>query len=184
MANMEAYEKVCQSDDIYLVFSSALQATYPEQAWDDILHVSKPRNYWSDLTNQRKFFDELAASLHIHNPTDWNNVTTTTVESHGGTFLNAYYNGSLQKGTSFFFIFLSSYSALNAVYPELNIKLKPRKPSGYWKDQGNQREFLESLASKLGIQHIEAWNNVTTETVRKNGGKFIVRHYGGSLANG
>jgi hypothetical protein len=59
----------------------------------------KPRGYWSDKDNQRKFFDQLAIKWNIQNKDDWNKVTGEMVQKEGGYFLSKYYKSSLQQGT-------------------------------------------------------------------------------------
>jgi hypothetical protein len=58
----------------------------------------KPANYWKDVTNQRRFFDELAVTLNIQKPQDWCAVTTKIAVDKGGSFINNYYGGSLIRG--------------------------------------------------------------------------------------
>jgi hypothetical protein len=56
--------------------------------------------YWSNVNNQRKFFDEVASKLNIQKPEDWYRVTGKTVIKFGGHFIKRFYNGSLVSGTS------------------------------------------------------------------------------------
>jgi hypothetical protein len=54
---------------------------------------------WKDTKNQKTFFDQLATKWNIQKLDDWNKVTTSMVVKEGGSFINSYYNSSLQKGT-------------------------------------------------------------------------------------
>jgi hypothetical protein len=58
------------------------------------------------------------------------------------------------------------------------------KPRGYWKAKENQKEFFDQLAIKWNIQKPEDWNKVTYDMVLKEGGRFIVYYYNGSLQRG
>jgi hypothetical protein len=58
------------------------------------------------------------------------------------------------------------------------------KPRGHWKDKDNQKEFFYQLAIKWNIQKPEDWNKVTCDMVLKEGGRFIVDYYNGSLQQG
>jgi hypothetical protein len=60
--------------------------------------TTKPRGYWQDKRNQKKFFDQLAIQLNIQRVEDWNKVTAPMVLKGGGSFIVTYYNGSLQQG--------------------------------------------------------------------------------------
>ena len=62
--------------------------------------MTKPRGYWKDKENQKAFFDQLAIKWNIQRPEDWNKVTCDTMVRKGGSFINAYYNGSLKQGTN------------------------------------------------------------------------------------
>jgi hypothetical protein len=77
-----------------LIFQKALQAVYP-----DYVPASKPRGYWKDKENQKKFFDQLAVKWNIQNKDDWNQATGGIVVQEGGRFFRKYY-GSLQQGTN------------------------------------------------------------------------------------
>ena len=87
----------------------ALRAIYPDykQIWKDWKPArSKPNGYWSDLENQRKFFDNLETKLNIKQPEDWYKIQGTEVYKLGGaSLLKTYYGSSLP-------------TALVAVYPE------------------------------------------------------------------
>ncbi len=51
------------------------------------------------------------------------------------------------------------YVVLATCYPELKLSVTPKAKHapywGYWKDINNQRNFLESIAPKLGILPLE-----------------------------
>jgi hypothetical protein len=72
--------------------------------------------------------------------------------------------------------------ALKAIYPDY-VPVK-RKPQGHWKDKENQKVFFDQLVIKWNIQKPEDWNKVTYNMVVKEGGRFIVDYYNGSLQQG
>jgi hypothetical protein len=74
-----------------------LRTAYPDHLWKEE-PKSKPSGYWSDVKHQRQFFDQLALSLGLQKPDDWNRVTSHQVFDKGGSFVKAYYNGSLIQG--------------------------------------------------------------------------------------
>jgi hypothetical protein len=76
-----------------------LRFAYPELEFrEESKPEIKPAGYWNDINNQRTFFDDLAKSLNIQKPEDWNNVSLRTVLEKGGYFVNSIYKGSLPKG--------------------------------------------------------------------------------------
>lgn len=51
-------------------------------------------------------------------------------------------------------------------------------PAGYWKEEKNQRKFLEKLALVKGIKHPRDWANITTKDLLQEGGIQLVKKYG------
>ena len=56
--------------------SKLLSAVYPEYEWDMSRFVHRPRNYWSDETNQKKWMDWAGKELKIKEMSDWYHVST------------------------------------------------------------------------------------------------------------
>ncbi len=79
--------------------------------------IAAYRGYWKDITNQRRYFDQLAHQLgilrrsrrlhcvDISNPLDWHRVSVQQINDHGGSGLLRYYKGSLVQ-------------ALRKIYPQ------------------------------------------------------------------
>jgi hypothetical protein len=96
---------------------NALSNIYPEYNWDGTQFENLPRNYWNNLSNQRKFFDKLTKGTRylylldtlefgIQNMKEWTKITKEKVEEKGGlSILKSYYGFSLIK-------------ALKSIYPE------------------------------------------------------------------
>jgi hypothetical protein len=62
--------------------------------------------------------------------------------------------------------------------PKLNVRLK--KDGGAWSDMITQRTFLDNLGKKLNFKHSEDWYNVTQRSIRKHGGRALLKRYGDS----
>jgi hypothetical protein len=60
--------------------------------------TTKSTGYWKAKENQKKFFDQLAIKWNIQKTEDWNKVTNRMVLKEGGSFIDRYYNSSLQQG--------------------------------------------------------------------------------------
>jgi hypothetical protein len=73
---------------------------------------------------------------------------------------------------------------LQSLYPEISAKLQDYKNLGYWKDINNQKSFFDQLAIKWNIQKPEEWYKVTSDSILKEGGFFIIRYYNGSVIKG
>ena len=57
-----------------------------------------PHSYWSELKNQKKFFDSLANEAKITRLEDWYQISRDKVRECGGGGLLDRYNGSLRRG--------------------------------------------------------------------------------------
>jgi hypothetical protein len=85
-------------------------------------------------------------------------------------WLDRNYEGSLTK-------------ALQAVYPDH--KWEPwqfaKVEDGFWDSIENQREFLASLHTPLGIFELAQWYRVTAHELKANGGRGLLQRYNGSM---
>jgi hypothetical protein len=165
---------------------SALRTVYPGQQFDEPVKSKKlkPLKYWNNVQNQRRFLDDLAVKLNIKSPEDWYSVKVETVVKLGGTFITRHYDGSLVRGKKKC-IYKVTFLALASVYPEHKWNAtKTHKPSKYWKDINSQRNYFDNLAVKFRIHEPSDWYSMSTAVVKKMGGTFISRSYGGSLLKG
>ena len=64
--------------------SQALQAVYPEHEWLPWKFSNSPKGFWKKKENQKKFFDWLGKELGYKTLDDWYNITTSTIDKHGG----------------------------------------------------------------------------------------------------
>jgi hypothetical protein len=78
-------------------------SVYPEHNWKVETSDRKPKGYWNDKSNQRKFFDQLALKLNVKKPEDWFSVRLQTVLDNGGSFVKTYYNQSLVHGLNIYY---------------------------------------------------------------------------------
>ena len=111
------------------------------------------------------FFDKLGIKLEFKCMDDWYNVTQEDFNKNGGGGLLQVYGDSPSK-------------ALQTIYPEHKWMLWrfSKKPTGFWKDMFNQKQFFDWLGGELGYKGMDDWYNITKED--------IVLHGGGGLLNG
>ena len=67
-----------------------LSDVYPNFEWLPWKFSSCPQNYWSDLSNQRKFLDHISKQLHHKDFSDWYKLTNRVSLP---TFKNIYKQG-------------------------------------------------------------------------------------------
>lgn len=62
------------------------------------------RGHWQNKSNQRVFFDQLAVTLGIKDPSHWGSITRQVLLQHGGGSILTLHKGSFKY-------------ALKAIYP-------------------------------------------------------------------
>ena len=61
------------------------------------------------------------------------------------------------------------------------MKLTMKVTKGYWQAKNNRRKFFEELNTKLGLNNISNWKNVTTKDIIRNGGSSLIHRYSNNL---
>lgn len=157
----------------------AIKAIYPELRWtkdQEILYTKSeksPNKFFSDITQQRIYFDSFKQSKGLRNQEDWYQLKASEFEeTEMEDFLEKYYGGFL-------------YRALSQLYPEYYWKpwrfhSSIQFPLNFWKEIDNQRAFFNELAIKMNIDVINNWRNwssVKISDVIENGGAEIINFY-------
>jgi len=64
----------------------ALRNAFPDHKWEPWRFSLVPRNFWSNPTHLRQFFDSLASDLDIKSMDDWyNKLTRKSITEHTGS---------------------------------------------------------------------------------------------------
>ena len=138
--------------------STALRSVYPEHNWDLERFKNKPRKFWEETRNQKKFFDKLYVQLGHKTMDDWYNVTVDEFYKYGGGGLLGGFNNSPSL-------------ALQCIYPSHNwmpwrFKTVSR---GYWhelvQDQAEIRRMIDWLSDRLSIQNLDDWYRISLEQI-------------------
>jgi len=110
--------------------------------------------HWKDVNNHKIFFQNIAKELNVHQTEDWFRVIKNDFRKRGAlVLLNKYYRGSLHK-------------ALEVAYPDY---------------QKIIRNFFDKLSKQFNIDNPTQWYDFDLEIIKNNGGKDIIKHFGGSL---
>merc|ERR1712137_1050983 len=147
--------------------SNALRELFPEYDWSDLPEKTQEISIWSNPKYQRGFLDRVAATLNIVSTQDWKSVSVQQVKALGGSQLLRQYP--------------SLSDALQALYPEHKLTLKDvakRIPPGYWNNSKNQKNFLDSIASKYNLTTAKDWANFSIRTLRSLGAGALIRLHG------
>lgn len=52
-----------------------------------------------------------------------------------------------------------------------------KRPSGFWLDKRNQREFFDELAKKFEITHPSEWSKISSSQIEVEGGNGILLYF-------
>ena len=123
--------------------------------------LNKPSGFWNDENNISNFLNELKVKLNLKTKEDWNKITSNTIKSLGGSMLLKKY---------------SIYELKCKGYPEgKDYFTSPPKPSGYWKNENNIKEFLNTIKEKLNLKTQEDWNLLTNKKIEFFGGSGLLQ---------
>ena len=130
-----------------------------------VKQTSKPRpfGYWKNSANIQQFLNEIKQIYNVTTPEDWNSITTTQIQSHGGwTLLKNY----------------SMYDIKCMGCPEGKLKFEKPKPSIYWDKKENIQNFLHEIKQKYNISTIDDWKlSISSKKIRENGGRGLLLKY-------
>lgn len=146
-----------------------LYTHYPKYPWKPWLTRSVPAGFWSQLQNQRNFFDWFANELSFESMDKWYDVEKDAVKKPGGTtVIETHYQDSL-------------INALTTIYPEYEWHLWRFKtvPQNFWHDVKNVREFFNWMYTKFELKSLDDWYGVSVKEVELYGGKYFLSIYGG-----
>jgi hypothetical protein len=149
----------------------ALKTIYPEYDWNIFLFHHISRNAYKSRKTHRELLNWVADRLGIETQDDWYSVTAEQVKSTGAhALINEYYAGSLLR-------------TLRHVFPEFEWDplLLQFVPHNYWKDKGNQRQFMDWIADSQGVTSQEDWYQLTGDLIQSLGGCRMLNLYNNSL---
>ena len=123
--------------------------------------VKKPVGYWNNELNVKLFLNKLKQKENIKTVNDWKLLTTKQIINFGG-------RGLLDKYS------LREIKILAC--PEI-IKIieepKLQKSKGYWDNEENILNFIETLKEKYNLNTPEDWLKLTKKDVKIQGGSHL-----------
>ena len=138
---------------------------YPKYDWIPWKFERVPKNFWSDVNNQRKYTDWLFNELKFKNMEDWYNINQEIIQNNFGASVLNYYKGSPQK-------------MLEKIYSEIKwIPYKFNLPKGFWKDINNQKEYMDWLFKELKYEKEEDWYKLQRYMLNENYGSTLKNIY-------
>ena len=123
----------------------------------------KPSGYWENQENILAFLAKIKKTFNLNTPDDWNTITREHIKTNGGSSL------------------LKKYSMLEIkcmACPEGKpLFSNSPKPSGYWENQENIRNFLSEIKEKYNLNTPEDWNSIKVKHIQSNGGGRLLSKY-------
>eukprot|EP00026_Physarum_polycephalum_P003096 Phypoly_transcript_03105.p1 GENE.Phypoly_transcript_03105~~Phypoly_transcript_03105.p1 ORF type:complete len:513 (+),score=72.19 Phypoly_transcript_03105:641-2179(+) len=157
----------------------ALSSVYPDIGLEMSKFATIPHNYWTEIENRKRFFDDFAMNhappFDPLVPENWYSFSGFSFHGvKGGYSVMSYYKGSLTR-------------ALTEVYPnvffdEYSFKFKPRE---FWNNKENRRIFFTRYAQKNGFDPLNSvnWYNWKLTTLDSEFNAAIISSmYSGSYA--
>ena len=124
--------------------------------------------FWDDTGNCRSYSDWFGETLGIKKLDDWYKISISDIESNIHSTLWYKYGYYLP-------------SILAAAYPEHHWKQWKfiSVSNGYWNNDANLREFIQSVATELHIQKLEDWYRVSLKQIETVAPLTPFRKFGG-----
>ena len=151
-----------------------LQAVFPDFSFLPFLFSQTPEGFWDKLANQKEYIRWLMSTVSLTDPKD---LRIAHFQINHGSALLSRYNNSVQS-------ILSAVIENSAHEGERGTDPSPSyTPKNHWTTLENQREYLRSLASKLGFSFddFERWYLLSQKDLIENGGRGLLNKYNGSL---
>eukprot|EP00026_Physarum_polycephalum_P000419 Phypoly_transcript_00420.p1 GENE.Phypoly_transcript_00420~~Phypoly_transcript_00420.p1 ORF type:complete len:1013 (+),score=147.72 Phypoly_transcript_00420:21-3059(+) len=148
----------------------ALLSVYPNIGLEDGKFFRVSQNYWADIENRKKFFENFARRKGF-NPRSvhhWHGIPPKSLlPEKGGPAIFAHYSGSIS-------------TALREIYPDMEIdesKFSGIITENKWRNPLNRRKFMDEYAAKKGFDPLIPENWYTIK------GDDVVEAQGGTLYN-
>ena len=134
-----------------------LKNIYKDYEWDDEKFNIRPKGFWDNIENCKKFMDNLYIKLNYSSMEDWYNVIEKDISDNKGiNILNKYKN---------------TINLLQNIYPDYDWiiwKFKRPVPEGYWSVKENRLKCMEWLFKELKYKTMEDWYRVTVKDFKDN----------------
>jgi hypothetical protein len=141
---------------------AALLSVFPEYGFLPWKFSHIPARFWTDIKNQRRYFDWIADEHGIETQRDWYNLKLEDFQCE-----------SLMQQYDYSFI-----KALPSIYPEYtwHTWLFQKVPGGFWDEEGNVIQYLDWVTHRLNITSSTDWYKIPHRQLAEIGGATLLRH--------
>lgn len=143
---------------------TAVMGIFQDHKWERFL-FNTPNHFYNSPQNQRTYMEWLGERLGFVTMEDWYKIDTYAFLKNNGRMLLSFFNNSPSKVV---------VQTLNEHKWEM---FKFTTPEGHWKDEKNQREYLEWLGRELGYSKMEDWYKISAGLIQNNKGGSLLASY-------
>ena len=122
-----------------------------------------PSGYWENKENILQFLSKIKEKYNLKTPDDWNSITTSHIQSNGGS--------TLLKNCSIFELKCMACPEGKSSFKNTN------QTTGYWDNKENVDEFLSQIKEKYKLNTPEEWDSITQQKLFKEGAGMLLRKY-------
>ena len=136
-----------------------------KEKYPEIQRKKKPNGYWDNVENVNNLLKIIEKEYNLNTIEEWNNLTQKQIIKMGGKSILSKYS-----------LFELKKLGCNEIKDD-NHLIKCKKPSNYWENEENVKEFLLEVKNKYNLENNEDWNNLTKENIISMGGKSLFAKY-------
>eukprot|EP01127_Copromyxa_protea_P018899 TRINITY_DN6034_c0_g1_i2.p1 TRINITY_DN6034_c0_g1~~TRINITY_DN6034_c0_g1_i2.p1 ORF type:complete len:495 (+),score=68.20 TRINITY_DN6034_c0_g1_i2:18-1502(+) len=148
-----------------------LEVVYPDHEWISWKFKNCSSGFWKSIDNRREFIMWVGSEIGICDLDDWYKVNQSDLKKYHVSGMLSYHASSLVH-------------ALVSLFHEhpWDLTKFSRFPRSHWALKENRKNYVDTLAKKLGISEPSGWYQVSLEDIRREPGlRSLLDHYSGSL---
>lgn len=158
-------------------FIQAFETSYPFHKWIPWSFEEKvDPKFWDNEKNQRSFMQSVANQFGLKSLEDWYRISPKQLKENGGTTILIKNGRTISKLISTIFKEHTWNALLWQEWREKRVKV--RKPSMFWNNSNNCRDWFDSFGQKLNFKTMEEWHQVTMADIINKGGSGVFNFYG------
>ncbi|MDA7556069.1 hypothetical protein N8809_05460 [Euryarchaeota archaeon] len=143
-----------------------ISSLYPEHDWKPYKFRRAPIGWWSDIKNQKKWFENFRLENGLDDYESLYKVTGKMIYDNGGSSLHRIYG-------------VFPLSVISSLYPEYDWKPYKfsKKPAGWWGNIENQNSWFEDFREHYELNTYETLYDVNNKMVNNFHGSNIMHIY-------
>ena len=152
--------------EYYGSIPNMVESLYPEHDWKPYKFRRAPIGWWSDIKNQKKWFENFRLENGLDDYESLYKVTGKMINDNGGSSLHRIYG-------------VFPLSVISSLYPEYDWKPYKfsKKPDGWWGNIENQNSWFEDFREHYELNTYETLYDVNNKMINNFHGSNIMHIY-------